>query len=148
MLIHNAIGAYAYYIFLFVCCGYAILHGARSEYIGTAIMIIGSLSSLAVGSLLGTPWTGLEAEIFAIDVVALIALIGLTLKSDRFWPIWATAFHLLAVTIHAAMMVAPQITPWAFATGSVFWAYPMLLALAIGSRENQPFLPERKIKSG
>tara|TARA_R110001606_G_scaffold10898_3_gene47042 strand:+ start:2559 stop:2852 length:294 start_codon:yes stop_codon:yes gene_type:complete len=97
---------------------------------------------------LGTPWTGLEAEIFAIDVVALIALIWLTLKSDRFWPIWATAFHLLAVTIHAAMMVAPQITPWAFATGSVFWAYPMLLALAIGSRENQPFLPERNIKSG
>lgn len=90
----------------------------------------------------------MEAEIFAIDIVALIALIWLTLKSDRFWPIWATAFHLLAVTIHTVMMLAPQITPWAFATGSVFWAYPMLLALAIGACEHQPLLPGRKIKSG
>lgn len=147
-MIFNALGAYVYYIFLFACCGYAILHGARSEYIGAAIMIIGSLSSLAVGSVLGTPWTGIEAEIFVIDITALIALIWLSLTSDRFWPIWATAFHLLAVTIHTAMMVAPQITPWAFATGSVFWAYPMLLALAIGSCEHQPLLPGRKIKSG
>ncbi len=90
----------------------------------------------------------MESEIFAIDIVALLALIYLAIKSDRFWPMWAAAFHLLAVTIHTAMMVAPQITPWAFATGAVFWAYPMLLALAIGSREHIPLAPGRKIESG
>lgn len=111
-------------------------------------MIIGSLSSLAVGKVLGTPWTSMEEEIFAIDIIGLLALINLTLKSDRFWPMWATAFQLLAVTIHTAVMVAPQITPWAFATGAVFWAYPMLLALAIGSFEHSQVVSDRKIKSG
>lgn len=144
----DALFAWIYYIFLLSCCGYAIWQGTCSEYIGAAIMIIGSFSSLAVGSLLGAQWTGLEPEIFFIDIVALIALIWLSLRSDRFWPMWAAAFHLLALSIHAAMVVAPQIKPWAFATGSVFWAYPMLLALAIGSREHQSSLLKRKIRSG
>ncbi len=147
-VILNTFWGNVYYIFLFVCCGYAIVRGTRSEYFGAAIMVIGSLSSLAVGKLWGTPWIRTEVEIFAIDIVALLALISLTIKSDRFWPMWASAFQLLAVTIHAAVMMAPQIKPWAFATGAVFWAYPMLLALAIGSFEHVPAKPGRKIESG
>jgi len=90
----------------------------------------------------------MEAEIFAIDIVVLVAFIHLTIKSDRFWPMWVTAFQLLAVTIHTIVMVVPQITPWAFATGAVFWAYPMLLALAIGSCEHIRLASGRKIKAG
>lgn len=134
-MIFNTIWAYIYYIFLVVCCGYAIWRGSRFEYLGAAIMMVGSLSTLAVGRLGGSTWTSVEGGIYAVDIVALVALIHLTLKSDRFWPMWATAFHLLAVAIHTAMVVAPQVTPWAFATGAAFWAYPMLLALAIGSDE-------------
>lgn len=146
-MIFHTIWAYTYYIFLLACCGYAIFRGGRSEYFGAAIMMIGSISTLAVGRMFGTYWTGVEEGIFVVDVTALFALIHLALKSDRFWPIWATAFHLLAVTIHTAMMVAPQITPWAFGTGAVFWAYPMLLALAIGSYEDAPAVPDRQFDS-
>ena len=109
-------------------------------------MICGSLATLAVAKSFGTSWSTVEEGIFAIDVVALAALAYLAIKSDRFWPMWATAFHLLAVTVHTAMMVAPQSTPWAFGTGAVFWAYPMLLALAVGSREHVTL--DRKIESG
>lgn len=147
-MILNTIWGNVYYLFLFACCGHAIFRGARSEYLGAAIMIAGSLSSLAVGKIWGTLWVRIEAGIFAIDIVALFALIYLTLKSDRFWPMWASAFQLLAVAIHTAVMIAPQVTPWAFATGAVFWAYPMLLALAIGSLEHVAVRPGRKIESG
>jgi hypothetical protein len=144
----DTIWADVYYIFLFTCCGYAIARGARSEYFGAAIMIFGSLSTLVVAQSFGSSWSRLEVGIFAIDIAVLLAFVHLALKSDRFWPMWVTAFQLLAVTIHTAMMVAPQITPWAFATGAVFWAYPMLLALAIGSSEHMPLAPGRKIKAG
>ncbi|NRD88623.1 hypothetical protein C8024_02790 [Sphingopyxis sp. BSNA05] len=147
-MIFNTIWAYLYYMFLFACCGYAILRGARSEYLGATIMIFGSLSTLAVARSFGSSWAKLEVGIFVVDVVALFALIWLSLKSSRFWPLWATAFHLLAVTTHTAMTVAPQITPRALGTGAVFWAYPMLLALAIGSRENKPSLRGCTIRSG
>ena len=111
-------------------------------------MTIGSLSSLAVGKIWGTPWIRTEGEIFAIDIIALLALLYLTMKSDRFWPMWASAFQLLAVAIHTVVMIAPDVTPWAFATGAVFWAYPMLLALAVGSFEHVVAKPSRKIESG
>jgi hypothetical protein len=139
---------YIYYLFLVVCCGCAILRGSRAEYSGAAIMIIGSLSTLAVGRLFGTSWTSVEGGIFAIDLAGLVALIYVALAFDRFWPIWAAAFHLLAVSIHTAMLVAPQVTPWAFATGAVFWAYPMLLALAIGSYEHAPSPIDQENDSG
>ena len=147
-MILNTIWGNVYYLFLIICCGYAILRGARSEYFGAAIMTIGSLSSLAVGKIWGTPWIRTEGEIFAIDIIALLALLYLTMKSDRFWPMWASAFQLLAVAIHTVVMIAPDVTPWAFATGAVFWAYPMLLALALGSFEHVAAKPGRKIESG
>ena len=147
-MLFNTIWAYIYYTFLFACCGYAIFRGGRWEYIGAAIMILGSLSTLAVARSFGSSWSSVEVGIFVIDTVALFALVQLAIKSDRFWPMWAAAFHLLAVSVHTAMMVAPEITPWAFGTGAVFWAYPMLLALAIGSWEHAPIVTVRKIRSG
>lgn len=147
-MIFTTIWAYTYYIFLVACCGYTIYRGSRSEYFGAAIMIIGSVSTLVVSRLFGTSWTSVEVGIFAVDIVAFFALIYLAFKSDRFWPIWATAFQLLAVTIHPTMMVMPRITPWAFGTGAVFWAYPMLLALALGSFEHRPLVAEHGINSG
>ena len=144
----NTFWAYLYYMFLAGCCGYAILRGSRSEYWGAGIMIVGSLATLAVGKWLENTWTSVEAGIFSIDLFALAALVLLVIKTDRFWPIWATAFHLLAVTVHSVMLVAPQITPWAFATGTAFWAYPMLLALAIGAREHKPLAKQPVLDSG
>ncbi|MEP3464742.1 MAG: hypothetical protein ABJN65_01840 [Parasphingorhabdus sp.] len=124
-----------YLIFLITCCGYAVYRGSHIEYVGAAIMIAGSLITAIVANLFETTWTGLETGIFVVDVIFLFALIHLTVVSDRFWPMWATGFHLLAVAVHTAMVVAPEVTPWAFATGAAFWAYPMLLALAIGAHE-------------
>ena len=147
-MIFDTAWAFLYYIFLLTCCGYAIVRGDRSEYFGAAIMIIGSLSTLVVARLIGTSWSTVEIGIFAIDIVVLVAFIQLTLKSERFWPMWATAFQLLAVSVHTAMMVVPKITPWAFGTGAVFWAYPMLLALVIGSYEHTLSVANQEIDSG
>ena len=134
MNIHEGL-PYLYNIFMLLTCAYAVFRGHRTEYVGAAIMITGSLISSAVSRIFETTWTGFEYAIFVVDIVALAALISLTITSSRFGPIWAAAFHLVAVTIHAAMIVAPDITPWAFATGAAFWAYAMLLALAIGANE-------------
>ncbi len=136
MTFHEMI-PYLYYSFLLLACGYAVKRGHRTEYAGAIIMILGSLATSIVARTSGTTWTGTEYGILLVDLVALLALIHLTIVSDRFWPMWATAFHLLAVSVHTATMVAPIpiITPWAFATGAGFWAYLMLLALAIGAHE-------------
>jgi len=150
IMILATLWGYVYFISLIFCCGYAIYRGSRSEYIGAGIIITGSLATIVTARVFGTTWTGLEIGILVIDLLALFALIHLTIVSDRFWPMWATAFHLLAVTVHTAMMVAPEVTPWAFATGAAFWAYPMLIALAVGSHEaiRLPSNQEPRLRSG
>ncbi|MEO9633364.1 MAG: hypothetical protein ABJF89_06515 [Parasphingorhabdus sp.] len=147
-MILNMFWAYIYYTFLIICCGYAIFRGGRIEFYGAAMMTVGSLSTLAAARLFGMSWPGGQVGIFVIEIAILFALIHLVLKSDRFWPMWATAFHLLTICVHFAMTIAPQTTPWAFAAGSAFWAFPMLLALAIGSCEHVESPPGRELDSG
>jgi len=134
-MIFNEMQPYIYIIFLLLACGYAVKRGYKAEYVGATIMVLGSLATAIVVRAFGTSWTEIEYGILFVDLIALLALIHLTIVSDRFWPIWATAFHLLAISIHAATAVAPEVAPWAFATGAAFWAYPMLLALAVGAHE-------------
>lgn len=136
IVIFNTVSAHFYYLFLIICCGYAIYRGSENEYIGAAIMTVGSLATLASARLFGSTFTGLELDILVIDLIALYAFIHLAMVSDRFWPLWAAAFHLLAIAVHTAAIVGPDVTPWAFAVSITFWAYPMLLALAIGSHEH------------
>ena len=135
-MIFATVTPYVFYLCLFAACGYAIYRGNRAEHVGAAILLIGSIATTVGTQVFETAWTGFGSSTFIIDMVALLALIHLTLVSDRFWPMWVTAFHLVSISIHVATMVAPDLAPWALATGSAFWAYPMLLALAIGAHEH------------
>lgn len=74
-----------------------------------------------------------EYGILAVDLLLLGWLGALALATDRFWPLWATGFHLVGTVIHVARMVDPTVVPPAYALGQVFWSYPVLAALAAGS---------------
>ena len=127
---------YFYYICLAVSSVYALLRGGKTEAWGVAVIAAGSLGTTLAIIILGPTWAEFNFIIFGIDFAALLALSYIALTSDRFWPMWATAFHFLTLAVHLATYVAPAITPWAFATGAAFWAYPMILILGIGAREN------------
>lgn len=139
---------YLYFAFLAASCGYAIYRGSRTEYWGAAIVISASIASTVALVVFETSWTGFDTGIFYIDLMVLLALIHVSLASDRFWPLWATGFHLVTVLIHIATMVAPDLTPWALATGSAFWAYPVLIALVIGAHEHALPSKSKRLRSG
>lgn len=132
----NAILPHIYFVYMFAGCGYAVYRGGRFEYIGAAVMVGGSVATFIGLAVLDTPWTGFYTSTFAIDMLVLLALIHLAIVSDRFWPLWMAGFHLVAVLVHAATMLVPDTATWALATGAAFWAYPMILALAIGAHEH------------
>lgn len=111
-------------------------------------MSLGSIASTLATGAFESAWTGLGSIVFYIDMFVLLALLGLTLMTDRFWPIWVTAFHVAAIAVHGAKSVAPDLAPWALATGSAFWAYPMLVALVIGTYEHVQSQPIHSPNSG
>jgi len=120
---------------IFGSCGIALWKGGWPERSGAiAIFAASTASPLVESSLFASP----EYGILAVDLMLLGWLGALALFSDRFWPLWAAGFHLVGTIIHVARMVDPSVMPSAYAIGQVFWAYPVLLALASGTLVEAP----------
>ncbi|TFU06441.1 hypothetical protein EUV02_05500 [Polymorphobacter arshaanensis] len=111
-------------------CGIAFWKGRNSEK-WTAVLLL----SAAVASWVFETrhFYGTETGILIIDLMLLAYLLVLALQSDRFWPLWAAAFQVVGTSIHLASIVDSTIWPAAYATAQVFWAYPVLLALGVGT---------------
>jgi hypothetical protein len=126
----------AYLVMLIAVCGYAAIKGGASEKAGAAIMFVGSFATVPAGMLIDPIWASAQSGILAVDVVVLAAFLWLAFKTDKFWPLWATGFHIVTVTTHLARIVQPSIVPIAYATAAELWAYPMLMVISIGVQMN------------
>jgi len=122
-----------YALTLIVVCSYAGWHGGWPERSGAAIMFMGSVLSVVAAMSFYPGWQTPEAGIFIVDLLVLAAFVNLALYSDRFWPIWVTSFHLIAVTIHVASFADRSVAALAYANAQSFWAYPMLAGIAAGT---------------
>lgn len=123
--------ALLFLIVLVAACSYAGWQGGWPERAGAAIMVAGSILTPVMAS--HTEWRSPEYGIFIVDLLMLAAFVNLALYCDRFWPIWVTSFHLIAVTIHVAKLAEPSVAALAYANAAAFWAYPMLVILAVGT---------------
>ncbi len=122
------------YLFVLVAvCSYAGWQGGWPERTGAAIMFVGSILTVIAATTFYPGWNTPEAGIFIVDLLVLAAFGNLALYSDRFWPIWVTSFHLIAVTIHVASLADSSVAALAYANAQEFWAYPMLAGIAIGT---------------
>ncbi|MFD2501364.1 hypothetical protein ACFSTI_24320 [Rhizorhabdus histidinilytica] len=69
-----------------------------------------------------------ELPVMAVDTVLLFVLVGISLKSEKFWPLWLTAMQGLTILSHLAPYV-PHVLPWAYGNAVAVWIYPMLIVL-------------------
>lgn len=74
------------------------------------------------------PWA-----LLAVDLCFLALLLYVALTSDRYWPLFAAAFHLLGVVVHIAILVDHVIRALAYMHGLAIWSYLVLIALAVGA---------------
>lgn len=117
------------------CLGLVFLLGGQPERVGALILIVGSLATgvVAAGVLGSSTWDYLETGIFIIDVIVLVALWGIALSSDRFWPYWVTAWQLIAVLVHLQMVIFANIMPQAYAYATKYMAFPIVLLMLFAS---------------
>jgi hypothetical protein len=122
-----------YLVALLLVCSYAYWNGGVTEKRGAGIMVAGSLLT----ALVGTGWRGVNSGVLLVDLAVLVALVFLMLRTDKYWLLWMTAFHVIGVLTHIAKMIDPVILPRAYSIGQGFWAYPMLVALVMGVSEER-----------
>lgn len=122
-----------YLLILATTCIYALRFGGQPERTGAAVVAVASVLSAAATLTSGTAFHSVEIGILIVDVVTLAVLMTIALTSNRYWPLWAAAFHSIAVMTHAAMLIDHTIIPEAYAVGQSLWAYPVLAALLAGA---------------
>ena len=117
-------------LIVLLSCGGAFWLGRDNErWTALALLASGAASAVLQTSNFFQP----ESGILAVDLLLLSYLIWLALRSDRFWPLYAAGFQVVGTTIHLARLADSNVFHSAYATAQVFWAYPVLLALAAGT---------------
>lgn len=111
-------------------CGVGFRWGGLDEQFASIAFMI---ATVATKFFTESNYVSTETFVLIIDLVLLACLVILALRSDRFWPLWAAAFQLVGTTVHLASMVETGNFAWAYAVGLIFWSYPVLIALGVGT---------------
>ncbi|WP_269715624.1 hypothetical protein [Caulobacter sp. NIBR2454] len=104
--------------------------GWPEKYGGLAMLLAWFITPFTQGV---RPVEGIQVGIFVIDLILLAFLIGIALKSDRFWPLWAAAFHVLGTLMHVAVVVDPSVRTRAYITAGVIFGHLTVIALLAGT---------------
>ncbi len=113
---------------------YAVLRGGGPERIvGLALLIAAALGLLVQDRPMSGTFISVDWSLLAIDLGLLAVLIAVALNSDRYWPLWVAAFHVLGTGAHLVRGIDHGIEPVAYAILLASWSYPIVILLAVGT---------------
>jgi hypothetical protein len=131
-----------YRVLMYGICGYALYRGKTDARIVAGVFLIGNLATLLLRS---STYASVESSVFVIDVLAFLAFTYAALISDRFWPLWVSGLQLTTSLGHVFKLIDSHLLPLAYAAALRFWAYPILIILAVGTwRSHRRTLQERR----
>ena len=118
-------------IVLLLSCGAGLWLGGWPERIAAIAMVIAWFASAVLLSQI--QFWGVEIEVMIVDALLFATILAIALKSDRWWPMWASGFLGLVVLVHLAVFLDPRIWARAYFVASNMFSYLAMLALLIGS---------------
>jgi hypothetical protein len=131
-------------LILFTLAVLALRRRETVEIFGVAIMVAMFAASPVYASLASGPHPldSIDPGAFLIDVVTLILMLALALKSERWWTLWLAGAQLIAVLSHLVRLMDGEYAPLAYALmmRAPSWIQLLILAFAIipiRSRENR-----------
>lgn len=113
--------------------GYALWRGGAPERLTGLALLIAAVSTGLLQRDFPSLFSGVEVGVMVVDVLLLLAMIGITLRADRFWPAWITALHALGSGAHLAKAISPEVIRLVYAVLAAAWSYPIVLVLVIGT---------------
>lgn len=126
-----------FFAILILCVAYALRRGGAPERVGAAVIIAGYLLTILVQRAYADRFNSIGFGVLLVDILVFAAFLILSLRANRFWPIWMTGLQGVSVMIHAAITLNPGVIPWAYAFGLAIWSYPILILLAVATRRHR-----------
>ena len=112
-----------------VICGGAFWKGGREEQVASGGFVLSLLTTVVLRD---PRWAGTQWGAFVADILLLILITAIALRTTRYWPLAAAAFQLLCVVIHVARMIDPGVRAWAYATAQVIFTHLCLWTIGVG----------------
>ena len=120
-------------ILLALVAAYVLWRGRRDEREVGIVLVLGVIATHLVISPLKTRFASVETHVFAVDLIVFMGFLWVALRSERFWPLWIAGLQLTAIMGHVLKAVDIHLFTKAYAAAMVFWSYPIVLILAIGT---------------
>ena len=120
-------------VLLAIVAVYAFLRGSRDERIVGAILVVGVIATHFAWTPVSHRFAGLEAGVMAVDLIVFAGFLWVALRSNRFWPLWIAGLQLTTVLGHILKAVDTGLFSRAYGAALMFWGYPIVLILAIGT---------------
>jgi hypothetical protein len=111
----------------------ALTRGGRPEKYLAAAYWLDTLASLLVLGFRTVRYHQTEWAVAGIDVLMLGAAVVITVRANRWWPIWFTAIHLIGLIAHLARMIDTSIAPIAYQSVAAYVAYPLWALIIAGT---------------
>lgn len=116
---------------LLLACGLAVWRGRWPERVAAAAMMVAWIASAFLHD--GVQTTGPDTWVILIDALLFIVLLAIGLTSERWWPLWACAFHGLSVVLGLAMLADRRVWSAAGFIASGAFSYLTICSLLIGA---------------
>ena len=120
-------------ILLALVAAYAFLRGSRDERWVGVICVAGALATHLLISPLANRFASVETPVMIVDIAVFAGFLWVALRSDRFWPLWVAGLQLTTMMGHFLKAIDIELLPRAYGAAMAFWAYPIVLILAIGT---------------
>jgi hypothetical protein len=120
-------------ILLALVAVYAFLRGTRDERLVGFICVAGALATHLVISPLAQRFASVETPVMLVDIAVFSGFLAVALRSERFWPLWVAGLQLTTMMGHMLKAIDIDLLPRAYGAAMSFWAYPIVLLLAIGT---------------
>jgi hypothetical protein len=123
---------------------YVLLKGRRDEREVGIVLVLGVVATHLLISPLKSRFASVETHVFIVDVVVFLGFLWVALRSERFWPLWIAGLQLTTILGHILKVVDVHLFSKAYGAALVFWSYPIVLILAVGTwRSHRRFAREQ-----
>ena len=124
---------YFFWAILLWTFAYAMWRGRSDERIAAGVCLLATFATRFAISPLTERYTGVEVGLLLIDGAVLAVFVAIALRSKRFWPLWIAGLQLTSSMSHLMKVVEVDLLPRAYAAAAVFWSYPILLIIIVGT---------------
>lgn len=124
-------------------CGYALRRGHRYERLVAGACILGAVATLLVSAPLNRVSVHSEVGALLINLAVLIALVAISLRSDRFWPLWTAGLQLTITAAQFLKVWNANLMPRAYELAVGFWTYLIPIILLAGTWRSYRRVPPR-----